>query len=160
MFSHFAAFDVSVGILQYSLQLHSVQCLLTGILLQQEVQIVISCFLWFIQIAIYSKIVSDQGRALSSLSSLGTKAWSLSSWQALHKIDHVAKEEILVGFFSPLLVVVGFFILGGIGCLGWLVVGFFFSFQKLHITKAVGNSGKVQAILLLNCRLLGKWGQH
>lgn len=45
LFSHFSTFDVYAGILQYSLQLHSIQCLLTGILLQQEIQIVISCFL-------------------------------------------------------------------------------------------------------------------
>lgn len=45
LFSHFSALDVYVGILQYSLQLHSIQCLLTSILLQQEIQIVMICFL-------------------------------------------------------------------------------------------------------------------
>lgn len=45
LFSHFSALDVYVGILQYSLQLHSIQCLLTGILLQQEIQIVITFFM-------------------------------------------------------------------------------------------------------------------
>lgn len=45
LFSHFSALDVYVGILQYSLQLHSIQCLLTSILLQQEIQIVTCCFL-------------------------------------------------------------------------------------------------------------------
>lgn len=34
LLSHFSALDVYVDILQYSLQLHSVQSLLTGILLQ------------------------------------------------------------------------------------------------------------------------------
>lgn len=67
-FFHFSALDAVVGSLQYSLQLCSFKCLLTGILLQQEIDCEKLLSNFFLlqnsNISIYSKIESDHKEEL------------------------------------------------------------------------------------------------